>query len=106
MTRRYRHTPRRSSSIRLAGKPSVPREESYLGLNKIDEAKEAYMTCLRVPRIADELMTASAGGPTTGARMLKVWSRCHRGHSPNGGTRGGIAAQTASLALGAQAAWK
>src|SRR5260221_8267335 len=84
------------------------RGEAYLGLNKIDEAKEAYMTLFRESRgLADELMTA-----------MRRWTDARRtdaqGLAPDVieafskwvDERAGIAAQTASLALGAQAAWK
>jgi tetratricopeptide (TPR) repeat protein len=83
------------------------RGEAYLGL-KIDEAKEAYMTLFRESRgLADELMTA-----------MRRWTDARRtdaqGLAPEVieafskwvDERTGIAAQTASLAVGAQAAWK
>jgi tetratricopeptide (TPR) repeat protein len=84
------------------------RGEAYLGLNRIDEAKEAYMTLFRDSRrLADELMTA-----------MRRWTDARRtdaqGLAPETveafskwvDERTGIAAQTASLAVGAQAAWK
>jgi tetratricopeptide (TPR) repeat protein len=84
------------------------RGEAYLGLNKIDEAKEAYMTLFRESRgLADELMTS-----------MRRWTDARRtdaqGLAPDVieafskwvDERAGIAAQTASLALGAQAVWK
>jgi tetratricopeptide (TPR) repeat protein len=84
------------------------RGEAYLGLNKIDEAKEAYMTLFRESRsLADELMTA-----------MHRWTDARRkdaqGLSPEDveafskwvDERSGIAAQTASLAVGARVAWK
>jgi tetratricopeptide (TPR) repeat protein len=84
------------------------RGEAYLGLNKIDEAKEAYMTLFRESRaLADELMTA-----------MRRWTDARRkdaqgvapedveGFSKWVDERSGIAAQTASLAVGARAAWK
>jgi len=84
------------------------RGEAYLGLNKIDAAKEAYMTLFRESRgLADELMTA-----------MRRWMEARRtdaqGLAPEDveafskwvDERAGIAAQTASLAVGAQAAWK
>jgi tetratricopeptide (TPR) repeat protein len=84
------------------------RGEAYLGLNKIDEAKEAYMTLFRGSRgLADELMTA-----------MRRWTDARRtdaqGLAPEVieafskwvDERAGIAAQTASLAVGAPAAWK
>jgi tetratricopeptide (TPR) repeat protein len=84
------------------------RGEAYLGLNKIDEAKEAYMTLFRESRsLADELMTA-----------MRRWTDARRtdaqGLAPEVveafskwvDERAGIAAQTASLAIGAQTAWK
>jgi tetratricopeptide (TPR) repeat protein len=83
------------------------RGEAYLGL-KIDEAKEAYMTLFRESRgLADELMTA-----------MRRWTDARRtdaqGLAPEVieafskwvDERTGIAAQTASLAVGAQATWK
>ena len=84
------------------------RGEAYLGLNKIDEAKEAYMTLFKESRVlADELMTA-----------MRQWTESRRkdaqGIAPEDveafskwvDERGGIAAQTASLAIGVRAAWK
>jgi tetratricopeptide (TPR) repeat protein len=84
------------------------RGEAYLGLNKIDEAKEAYMTLFKESRgLADELMSA-----------MRRWTEARRtdarGLSPEAldafskwvDERAGIAAQTASLAVGAQVAWK
>ena len=84
------------------------RGEAYLGLNKIDEAKEAYMTLFRESRgLADELMTA-----------MRRWTEARRtdaqGVAPEVveafskwvDERAGIAAQTASLAVGAQTPWK
>jgi tetratricopeptide (TPR) repeat protein len=84
------------------------RAEAYLGLNKIDDAKQAYMTLFRESRsLAGELMTA-----------MRRWTDARRvepqGLAPDDveafskwvDERAGIAAQTASLAVGAQAAWK
>ena len=84
------------------------RAEAYLGLNKIDEAKQAYMTLFRESRsLATELMTA-----------MRRWTEAHRadaqGLAPEDveafskwvDERAGIAAQTASLGVGARAAWK
>jgi tetratricopeptide (TPR) repeat protein len=84
------------------------RGEAYLGLNKIDEAKEAYMTLFRQSRsLADELMTA-----------MQRWTDARRKDAQGVSSedvdafskwideRSGIAAQTASLAVGARAAWK
>jgi tetratricopeptide (TPR) repeat protein len=84
------------------------RGEAYLGLNKIDEAKEAYMTLFRESRgLADELMTA-----------MRRWTDARRtdtqGLAPEDveafskwvDERAGIAAQTASLAVGARTVWK
>jgi tetratricopeptide (TPR) repeat protein len=84
------------------------RAEAYLGLNKIDDAKQAYMTLFRESRsLAGELMTA-----------MRRWTDARRvepqGLAPEDveafskwvDERAGIAAQTASLAVGAQAAWK
>src|ERR1700730_7642688 len=84
------------------------RGEAYLGLNKIDAAKEDYMALFRESRgLADELMAA-----------MRRWTDARRtdaqGLAPEVveafskwvDERAGIAAQTASLALGAQAACK
>jgi len=84
------------------------RGEAYLGLNKIDQAKEAYMALFRESRsLADELMTA-----------MRRWTDARRkdaqGLTPEDlesfskwvDERSGIAAQTASLAVGPRAAWK
>jgi tetratricopeptide (TPR) repeat protein len=84
------------------------RGEAYLGLNKIDDAKEAYMSLFRESRsLAGELMTA-----------MRRWADARRidaqGLAPDDveafskwvDERAGIAAQTASLAVGAQATWK
>jgi tetratricopeptide (TPR) repeat protein len=79
------------------------RGEAYLGLNKIDAAKEAYMSLFRDSRpLADELMTA-----------MHRWAETRR-KEPQGVSaedieafakwmdeRTNVAAQTASLALGA-----
>jgi tetratricopeptide (TPR) repeat protein len=84
------------------------RGEAYLGLNKIDEAKEAYMALFRESRsLADELMTAmhrwtdarrkdAQGLSVDDVEAFSKWVD----------ERSGIAAQTASLALGARVAWK
>jgi tetratricopeptide (TPR) repeat protein len=79
------------------------RGEAYLGLNKIAEAKEAYMTLFRDSRgLADQLMTA-----------MRAWTDARRkdaqGLAPEDieefakwvDERAGIAAQTASLAISA-----
>jgi tetratricopeptide (TPR) repeat protein len=84
------------------------RGEAYLGLNKIDDAKEAYMTLFKQSRaLADELMSA-----------MRRWTEARRtdaqGLSPEAvdafskwvDERAGIASQTASLAIGAKVAWK
>jgi tetratricopeptide (TPR) repeat protein len=84
------------------------RGEAYLGLNKLDEAKEAYMSLFTNSRsLADELMTA-----------MHRWTDARRsdaqGVAPEAveafskwvDERSGVAAQTASLAVGAQAVWK
>jgi tetratricopeptide (TPR) repeat protein len=84
------------------------RGEAYLGLNKIDEAKDAYMSLFAQSRpLADQLMTA-----------MRRWTDARRadaqGVAPEAldalskwlDERGGIAAQTASLAIGAQTVWK
>jgi tetratricopeptide (TPR) repeat protein len=84
------------------------RAEAYLGLNKIDDAKQAYMTLFRESRsLAGELMTAMRRW--TDSRRVEP-----RGLAPEDveafskwvDERAGIAAQTASLAVGAQATWK
>src|SRR3984957_16124884 len=84
------------------------RAEAYLGLNKIDEAKEAYMTLFRESRnLADQLMTA-----------MRAWTDARRkdaqGVAPADieefakwvEERAGIAAQTASLAISAPTDWR
>jgi tetratricopeptide (TPR) repeat protein len=84
------------------------RGEALLGLNKIDEAKEAYMSLFRDARaLADELMAA-----------MRRWTEAHRadaeGLAPEEveaftnwvKERAGIAAQTAALAVDARTAWK
>jgi tetratricopeptide (TPR) repeat protein len=84
------------------------RAEAYLGLNKIAEAKEAYMTLFRDARgLADQLMTAmrrwtdarrndAQGLPAEDIEAFAKWLD----------ERSGIAAQTASLATGASSGWK
>ena len=84
------------------------RGEAYLGLNKIDEAKEAYMALFAQSRpLADQLMTAmrrwadarrtdAQGVPPESLDAFSKWVD----------ERSGIAAQTASLAVGARTAWK
>jgi tetratricopeptide (TPR) repeat protein len=84
------------------------RGEAYLGLNKVEEAKEAYMSLFKNSRaLADELMTA-----------MRRWADARRGDAQGLAPdvveafskwvdeRAGIAAQTASLAIGTQAVWK
>jgi len=79
------------------------RGEAYLGLNKIESAKDAYMSLFRDSRkLADELMVA-----------MRHWTDSHRqdaqGVAPEDieafaqwvDERSHIAAQTASLAVGA-----
>ena len=84
------------------------RGEAYLGLNKIDDAKAAYMTLFAQSRpLADQLMTAmrrwtdarradAHGVPPEAVDEFSKWVD----------ERSGIAAQTASLAVGARATWK
>ncbi|HWW28603.1 MAG TPA: tetratricopeptide repeat protein [Steroidobacteraceae bacterium] len=84
------------------------RGEAYLGLNRIDDAKGAYMTLFRDSRpLADELMTA-----------MHNWAEARRkdaqGVSPTDveafakwmDERESVAAQTASLATGAPPIWR
>jgi tetratricopeptide (TPR) repeat protein len=84
------------------------RAEAYLGLNKIDEAKDAYMALFRDSRsLADQLMTA-----------MRQWTDARRkdaqgltpevieGFSKWIDERAGIATQTASLATGAPSGWR
>jgi len=84
------------------------RGEAYLGLNKLAEAKEAYMTLFRDSRnLADQLMTA-----------MRAWTDARRedaqGLAPADieefskwvEERAGIAAQTASLAISAPTDWR
>jgi tetratricopeptide (TPR) repeat protein len=84
------------------------RGEAYLGLNKIEPAKEAYMSLFRDSRkLADELMVA-----------MRHWTESRRKDAQGVASedieafarwvdeRSSIAAQTASLAIGAPtAAW-
>jgi len=83
------------------------RGEAYLGLNQIEDAKGAYMALFRDSRpLADELMAA-----------MRHWADARRqdaqGLSPADveafakwmDERAGIAAQTASLAVGAAQPW-
>jgi tetratricopeptide (TPR) repeat protein len=84
------------------------RGEAYLGLNRLDDAKQAYMSLFGNSRgLADELMTA-----------MHHWIDAHRkdaqGVAPENleafsqwvEERSGIAAQTASLAIGARTVWQ
>jgi tetratricopeptide (TPR) repeat protein len=84
------------------------RGEAYLGLNKIDEAKGAYMTLFRDSRsLADQLMTA-----------MRQWTDARRKDAQGLAAedieafskwideRAGIATQTASLATGAPSGWR
>ncbi len=84
------------------------RGEAYLGLNKLAEAKDAYMTLFRDSRsLADELMTAmhrwtdsrrkdAQGVAPADVEAFAQWMD----------ERTGIAAQTASLARGVSTLWK
>jgi tetratricopeptide (TPR) repeat protein len=83
------------------------RGEAYLGLNQIEEAKGAYMALFRDSRpLADELMVAmhrwadarrqdAQGLPAADVEAFAKWMD----------ERAGIAAQTASLAIGAAQPW-
>ena len=84
------------------------RGEAYLGLNRVDDAKQAYMSLFSNSRgLADELMTA-----------MRHWIDARRkdaqGVAPENleafsqwvEERAGIAAQTASLAVGARTVWR
>ena len=82
--------------------------EAFLGLNKLDQAKEAYMSLFKESRsLADELMAAMrrwtdarrADAQGLAPEVLEEFSKWVD-------ERAGIAAQTASLAVGAPAAWK
>lgn len=93
--------------------PSYPeaieyRGEAYLGLNKIDAAKEAYMWLFRESRsLSDELLAA-----------MRRWTDARRKDAQGLAAeeidafsqwmdeRSGIAAQTASLAVDARTVWK
>jgi tetratricopeptide (TPR) repeat protein len=84
------------------------RGEAYLGLNRIDDAKQAYMSLFRDSRgLADELMTAmhhwidarrkdAQGVAQENLEAFSQWVE----------ERSGIAAQTASLAIGARTVWQ
>jgi tetratricopeptide (TPR) repeat protein len=83
------------------------RGEAYLGLNQVEEAKGAYMALFRDSRpLADELMAAmhrwadarrqdAQGLSTADVEAFAKWMD----------ERAGIAAQTASLAIGAAQPW-
>lgn len=84
------------------------RGEAYLGLNQIEEAKGAYMALFRDSRpLADELMVAmhhwadarrqdAQGLSSADVEAFTKWMD----------ERTGIAAQTASLAIGAAPSWR
>lgn len=84
------------------------RGEAYLGLNQIEEAKGAYMALFSTSRpLADELMAAmhhwadarrqdSQGLSSADVEAFTKWMD----------ERSGIAAQTASLAIGAAQPWR
>jgi tetratricopeptide (TPR) repeat protein len=84
------------------------RGEAYLGLNKLEEAKGAYMALFRDSRpLADELMVAmhhwadarrqdAQGLSSADVESFSKWMD----------ERAGIAAQTASLSLGAAQPWR
>jgi tetratricopeptide (TPR) repeat protein len=84
------------------------RGEAYLGLNQIEEAKGAYMALFRSSRpLADELMVAmhhwadarrqdAQGLSSSDVEAFAKWMD----------ERAGIAAQTASLAIGMTQAWR
>jgi tetratricopeptide (TPR) repeat protein len=84
------------------------RGEAYLGLNQIEEAKGAYMALFRSSRpLADELMVAmhhwadsrrqdAQGLSSADVEAFAKWMD----------ERAGIAAQTASLAIGAVQSWR
>ena len=83
------------------------RGEAYLGLNRIDDAKQAYMSLFSKSRgLADELMTAMH-------RWIDSRRKDAQGVAPENleafsqwvEERSGIAAQTASLAIGARTVW-
>jgi tetratricopeptide (TPR) repeat protein len=84
------------------------RGEAYLGLNRIDDAKQAYMSLFSKSRgLADELMTAMH-------RWIDSRRKDAQGVAPENleafsqwvEERSGIAAQTASLAIGARTVWQ
>jgi len=84
------------------------RGEAYLGLNRLDDAKQAYMSLFSNSRgLADELMTAmhhwidarrkdAQGVAPENLEAFSQWVE----------ERSGIAAQTASLAIGARTVWQ
>ncbi len=84
------------------------RGEAYLGLNQIEEAKGAYMALFSASRpLADELMVAmhhwaearrqdAQGLSSADVEAFSKWMD----------ERSGIAAQTASLAIGAAQPWR
>ena len=84
------------------------RGEAYLGLNRLDDAKQAYMSLFSKSRgLADELMTAMH-------RWIDSRRKDAQGVAPENleafsqwvEERSGIAAQTASLAIGARTVWQ
>jgi tetratricopeptide (TPR) repeat protein len=84
------------------------RAEAYLGLNRLPEAKDAYMALFRDSRsLADQLMTAmrqwtdarrkdAQGLPAEDIEAFSKWVD----------ERSGVAAQTASLGKDAPSNWK
>jgi tetratricopeptide (TPR) repeat protein len=84
------------------------RGEAYLGLNRLDDAKQAYMSLFGNSRgLADELMTAmhhwidarrkdAQGVAPENLEAFSQWVE----------ERSGVAAQTASLAIGARTVWQ
>jgi tetratricopeptide (TPR) repeat protein len=84
------------------------RGEAYLGLNQIEDAKGAYMALFRASRpLADELMAAmhhwadarhqdAQGLSSADVEAFTKWMD----------ERAGIAAQTASMAIGAAQPWR
>jgi tetratricopeptide (TPR) repeat protein len=103
----------RSYATALELNPNYPeaieyRGEAYLGLNQLDDAKDAYMTLFRESRpLADELMAA-----------MHQWTEARRKDAQGLSSadidafakwldeRATVAAQTASLATGAAANWR
>ena len=82
--RRSRITTRRSRCSRGSPTRIEYRGEAYLGLNRIDDAKQAYLDAVRQrPKQADVLMTAMKNGSSSARRIrpASIPRRCRRSRS-------------------------